>query len=333
MQYINSLNIKVAKLGVVKSYPSRFRQNFFKNRYLKKGEISLILIFRLMHVIWVSLFRAWKYDLVYTNKDILPNLNIFLAEKILWLFNKKLVFDIDDAIYLGPRGKKLDVIWKYYKYVIAGSPVHIEYINKRYPSLKCFYVPMGIDTKKYQPIKKRPYGKMRIGWSGSHHTNIYALPLLEPIMTELSLKIDFEFIIISNKDPEIRWKNIETRFIEWTPEMEVSGLQQIDIGLMPLNDNDFERGKCSLKALQYMAVGVPALVSPVGVNSIIVDHGYNGFHCVDNKSFVENIIKLVTNKKLRGEMGLNARDTILTKHSIDVLSDKYINIFNQIASE
>ena len=258
---------------------------------------------------------------------------MYLAEKILSVFNKKLVFDIDDAIYLGSRGKKLEYIWKYYKYVIAGSPVHIEYINKNFPKLKCFYVPMGIDTKKYQPVANRAEGKVRIGWSGSHHTNIYALPLLKPIMNELSSKIDFEFIIISNKNPEIKWKNVETRFVKWTAEKEVEGLQLIDIGLMPLEDNEFERGKCSLKALQYMAIGVPALVSPVGVNSIIVDDGYNGFHCPDNKSFINNILKLANNENLRAELGLNARNSILTKHSINVLSNKYINIFKEISND
>ena len=82
-----------------------------------------------------------------------------------------------------------------------------------------------------------------------------------------------------------------------------------------------------------MAIGVPALVSPVGVNSIIVDDGYNGFHCPDNKSFINNILKLANNENLRAELGLNARNSILTKHSINVLSNKYINIFKEISND
>ena len=95
------------------------------------------------------------------------------------------------------------------------------------------------------------------------------------------------------------------RYIPWTAQSEVEGLQQIDIGLMPLRDEAFERGKCGLKAIQYMGVGIPALVSPVGANREIVVHGKTGYHCVSEDDWIENILTLIHTEDIRVKMGRN----------------------------
>lgn len=330
LQFVQPLREKGVKIDIVFSYPSRNYKAKIEKSPFNMIEVALIILVRLVHVTWIALTRAKKYDVIYTNKDILPNLNVTLAEKILSFFNPKLIFDIDDAIYLSKRGKKLDIIWKNYEAVIAGSPLHIDYINSKH-NLKCFYIPMAIDTQKYQPQKVRKDGKIRIGWSGSHFTNIYALPVIKECMEMLAEKLDFELIVISNINPKINWKNVQSRFIQWTEEAEVEGLQQIDIGLMPLKDEPFERGKCALKAVQYMAVGIPALVSPVGVNTSIVTDSYDGFHCKNNEEFVERLITLSSDELKRMEMGRNARKTVEEKYSIEVLADKYVQVFRGIA--
>jgi glycosyltransferase involved in cell wall biosynthesis len=331
LQFIEPLREKGLIVDTVFTNPSRNRKNKFEKGILNRVEVLLILMMRLFQVIWVALFKAWRYDVVFTNKDILPNTNIYLAEKILSMSNPKLIFDIDDAIYLSNRGPKLNIIWKNYKGIIAGSPVHIEYIQPKF-DLKCFYIPMAIDTQKYQPQTSRKEGKIRIGWSGSHHTNVQCLPVMKVCMEMLAEQLDFELIVISNLDPEIKWKNVQSRFIQWTADTEVEGLQQIDIGLMPLEDGPFERGKCALKAVQYMAIGIPALVSPVGVNSLIVKDDFNGFQCKDNQAFVDHILTLANNENKRIEMGKNARKTVEEKYAIEVLTQKYIDVFTEIAN-
>jgi glycosyltransferase involved in cell wall biosynthesis len=332
LQFIEPLREKGIIVDTVFTNPSRNRKNIFEKGILNRIEVLLVLMMRLFQVMWVGLFKAWRYDVVFTNKDILPNTNIYFAEKILSMSNPKLIFDIDDAIYLSNRGSKLNIIWKNYKGIIAGSPVHIEYIQPKF-DLKCFYIPMAIDTQKYQPQKSRNEGKIRIGWSGSHFTNIYALPVMKECMELLAEKLDFELIVISNVNPEIQWKNVQCRFIQWTEEKEVEGLQQIDLGLMPLKDEAFERGKCALKAVQYMAVGIPALVSPVGVNTSIVTDGYNGYHCKNNEEFVNRLIELANDESKRISMGDNARKTVEEKYSIEVLTNKYIEVFTEIAND
>ncbi len=329
VQYVEAFRKQGVHVDTVTSFPSRNYKRKLTRKPFHVFEVGFVLILRLIQVYWVAIFKARKYDIIYTNKDILPNLNITIAERILSRFNENLIFDMDDAIYLGKRGRKLDEVWKYYKAIIGGSTVHIDYVNSKY-NIPGYYVPMGIDTTKYLPIKERKDGEIRIGWSGSHHTNVYALPFLKNIMEKLAEKIDYELIIISNVDPKIEWKNVKSRFILWTPETEVSGLQQIDIGLMPLQDEPFERGKCALKAVQYMAIGIPALVSPVGVNEQIVSPGVNGYHCKNDEEFISRMIELASDANERKKLGENARKTVLDKYSIEVLTQQYISIFNEV---
>lgn len=192
---------------------------------------------------------------------------------------------------------------------------------------------MAINTSQYKPANVRPEGVLRIGWSGSHHTNIYALPLLKEPLEKLAKVLDFEFIIISNKNPEVDWNGVNSKFIPWTEETEVLGLQMFDIGLMPLKDEPFERGKCALKAVQYMAVGVPALVSPVGVNSFIVRDSIDGLHCNTIQDFSEKLMQLAQNESLRLEMGKNALKRVHDSFSVEVLTNKYENVFKELCNK
>lgn len=302
----------------------------------KKAPYFIMLIsgvfITLRRIIQVLRFidKANQYDVVFTNKDLIPNIHITFLERLLRKKNSNLIFDIDDAIYLGKRGKKLKSTLRHYKAVIAGSSVLSEYVQRVY-SVPSYYVPMAIDTLKYKPATVRREGKLRIGWSGSHHTNVYALPVLEQSLKDLSKKIDFEFIIISNVDPKVKWEGVDTRFIKWTGETEVESLQLFDIGLMPLKDDEFERGKCALKAIQYMAIGIPAVVSPVGINKFIVQHGVNGFHYRTQQEFIELVLKLSTNSALLKKIGESAYKDVLNKYSVDVLVKEYERIFEEIS--
>lgn len=329
IQFIEPLRKKGHQVDVYVLNPSRNTTLVSKIFFFQVIEQHIHLLRRIIQLLHFILFHAKKYDLIYTNKDLLPNLNITWVEKLLHHYNPNLIFDIDDAIYIGPRGEKLKKILPYYKAVIAGSTILQEYITSNY-GIKCYYIPMAIDTDKYMPALIRKEGCLRIGWSGSHHTNVYALPLLREPLEELAKKIDFEFIIISNKDPEINWSGVKFRFIKWSEDTEVKGLQQFDIGLMPLKDEPFERGKCALKAVQYMAIGIPALVSPVGVNQFVVRDGIDGLHCQSIHDFATNLTKLSIDSKLREKLGENAYNRVIEKYSVKVLVEEYIKIFECI---
>ncbi len=302
----------------------------FKGGWLSRKLDYLIVTRKRIGQALVFIKKSKSYDVVFTNKDIIPNMHITFLEKWLSKANPNLLFDIDDAIYLGPRGKKLKQILRYYKAVIAGSPVLQKYIESEF-NCKAFYIPMAIDMEYYKPKVQRKPGKIRIGWSGSHHTNIYALPILQKPLEELSRRIDFQFVIISNKDPEIFWQGVDTTYIEWNADEEVEQLQYLDIGLMPLNDGEFERGKCALKAVQYMAVGIPALISPVGVNEIILQDGQDGFHFNSQDELLKKLERLIADDTERKRVGEEAYKTARSKYAIDVLVHEYIKVFEWAA--
>ena len=331
LQYVEPLKKLGHSVDVVLANPPRDWVPTSKNKYIARLQ-QYFTYFKRIAQVKNSLKNAANYDVVFTNKDLVPYYSVTDLEHWLAKKNANLIFDIDDAIYLGKRGKKMDKIMSAYKAVIGGNPTITQYCQETY-KLDGYYIPMGINMDFYKPATIRKEGKLRIGWSGSHHTNVFALPLLKKPLQELAQKMDFEFLIISNKDPELEWKGINHRFIQWTESTEVESLQQMDIGLMPLADGAFERGKCALKAVQYMAVGIPALVSPVGVNELIIDHGINGLHCKNEQDFVDNLYLLANDEALRNKMGSNAYQKVLDKYSIEVLAKEYERVFIEISSK
>ncbi|GCD77344.1 glycosyl transferase [Thermaurantimonas aggregans] len=288
-------------------------RKLFSNKW-EKIPIKIKSIIRLISSMWM-LRDLRRFDYVIANRDIVPDVKIKFLEKIVILSGVKFIFDFDDAIHLGAREKKLSEFLPACYYITPGNAYLAEYAQKLNNNVKI--IPTVVNTEKYKPISFRKPGKLRIGWSGSSSTNIYCLPILKNVIETLSFKHDFEFIIISDKDPKINWIGVQSKFLLWRPETEITNLQHLDIGLMPLNDSPFERGKCGLKAIQYMALGKPALVSPVGVNAEIVTHGVDGFHCYNEADWIKYIETLILNPDLLIDMGKNARIKIESKYSVD----------------
>ena len=173
-------------------------------------------------------------------------------------------------------------------------------------------------------MQKPTAQKLRIGWTGSHSTNQY-LPILESVLEKLSEEFDYEFIVISNQPPPLKLSNL--RFIPWKKESEVGDLNQFDIGVMPLVDSEWERGKCGFKLIQYLALGIPAVCSPVAVNTEIIHHGENGFHASNEAEWYEGIKSLLQDKALRKRFGENGRKKILDHYSVKSQEEKFINLF------
>ncbi|MFI5332391.1 MAG: glycosyltransferase, partial [Desulfobaccales bacterium] len=244
---------------------------------------------------------APNFDVILMNRDLVPEPGITFIEPWLSKKNPRLIFDFDDAIHLGDREAKLRKILPHFAWVTPGNEYLASFASQCNPHVSVW--PTVVDTAYYYPMRERKPGPIRIGWTGSQSTVQYCLPLMKNILIELSCREDFEFIITADIRPNIDWPGVKWRFIPWSPQTEVETLQEFDIGVMPLQDNPFERGKCGMKAILYMAAGIPALVSPVGVNQEIVIHNVTGFHCLNNEEWVYYLTSLIENDNLRRQMG------------------------------
>lgn len=293
--------------------------------FLYKLPRILLAVMRVFSAVIIAL-RAKNYDYVIMNRDLLPDLRFWFADRLLLKFANRIIFDFDDAIYLGPRGDKIKYILQRVDAVVCGNPI-ISDFPKLYNNLVSV-IPSVVDTQIFIPGTENKNSVPVIGWIGSSHTRKAHLPLLKIPMELLTKKCDFEFVIIADEDPQLNWQNVNIRFIKWSEENEVTALQQLNMGLMPLFDSEFERGKCGFKAIQYMSVGVPALVSPVGVNADIVDHGINGFHCTSDENWVESMHQLIKSPERAVQMGKHARKKIEEEYSMDKALELWSKVLN-----
>jgi glycosyltransferase involved in cell wall biosynthesis len=322
-QFVEPLQSLGHQVDVRVIWPPRDWQPKTSNSLL--GRFASIL--RILSALWL-MRDAYRYDVVFINRDLIASHRISFLEEWLCRINHRCIFDFDDAIHLGARQKKLMRILPRFAWITPGNDYLAEFARQVNENVTIW--PTVVNTAIYQPAGQRTPGPIRIGWSGSASTVKHCLPLLKNIMQRLANEHNFEFVVIADVNPNITWPNVNVRYIPWTPSSEVWGLQQLDIGLMPLQDEPFERGKCGLKAIQYMGVGVPALVSPVGVNREIVLHGETGFHCFSEDEWIANLVLLIRDQKLRKQMSKAARLRVEKKYSVECLLPQMDSLFQEL---
>lgn len=230
----------------------------------------------------VTLLNVRDYDLVIVEKEIFP----FMPAVVEYLFNIldiKYIVDYDDALFHNydrhPNrlvrlllSKKIDSVMRYASVVIAGNDYIADYA-KLTGAKDIEIIPTVVDTSRYQ-VKRKAHTKTPIvGWIGTPHTSKYLHRLL-PVFKSIKEDIDVRFVAVGARPEDFEEGLIEAW--PWSEENEVSSIQQFDIGIMPLNDSPWERGKCGYKLIQCMACGVAVVASPVGVNCKIVEPGKTG---------------------------------------------------------
>lgn len=163
-----------------------------------------------------------------------------------------------------------------------------------------------------------------IGWTGSHSTLQYLHPIV-PVLQELEKTHDFTFLVIANQDPQLPLKDY--CFAKWNKESEVEDLAQIDIGVMPLEDNEWSKGKCGFKLIQYLSLGIPAVASPVGVNAEIVIHNKTGLIATTSQQWLEALKQLLELETLRKKMGDSGRKLIEDRYSVKSQQESFLQLF------
>ncbi|WP_109831580.1 glycosyltransferase [Reichenbachiella versicolor] len=281
-----------------------------------------------------QLLRLSPYDFIFIHREAAPIGPPVFEWIIAKLWNKKVIYDFDDAIWLENTTEtnliasiikfpqKVGWICRWSYKASVGNQYLAEYASKHAKNV--FINPTTIDTENLHYPNSYQNTKTVIGWTGTHSTLKY-LEMVKKILINLKKKYDFEVRIIADKEPHSFIKDIE--FKAWDKETEIEDLNQIDIGIMPLTDDIWAKGKCGFKALQYMALEKPVLASPVGVNTQIVDEGKSGFLCISEEDWKSNLQKLLESKSLRQEMGKYGRSKVIQEYSVSSNSNNFLSLF------
>jgi glycosyltransferase involved in cell wall biosynthesis len=276
------------------------------------------------------------FDMVFLQRKLFTVLDWYLLIRNA----KKLVYDFDDAIMFrdSKRGNPESFLRMLkFKRTVEGSDVVIAG-NEYLKGLAAPYnknivvIPTSIDMERYGPKEWADEdGTVTLGWIGSHSTIFYLERIkgvLDKIFEEYPntrLKIVSDSFFDCNRMPVVKKK--------WNYDEETADLHSFDIGLMPLTDDPWSRGKCGFKLLQYMAAGVPAVASPVGVNGGIISHGVNGFLAGDEGAWLENVSGLIEDEGLRRRMGEKARKTVIERYSLEVNAPKILAVFGRLCAD
>lgn len=286
---------------------------------------------------WTKLFVniVWS-DIVFVQKK-------FLSKKVIWLtkvLRKKKIFDFDDAIYVnqfpghsskeGKFYQKLVNMVKGSDTVIVGNNYLKDFAIQYNKS--CFILPSVVDTDLYPQKRYRDSDQVIIGWVGTPNNLVY-VKKLESIFNQLKKKYDekIEFRIICSKP--LIFKELEVEFVPWKLQKEVKDLSIFDIGIMPLPENAWTRGKCGYKALLYMALGIAVVCSPVGINKEIVSDGENGFLANSEDEWFKKLSLLVQNKELRHRIRLKGRATVEKYYSLKMYAPQMLKIIKTTMSK
>jgi len=172
---------------------------------------------------------------------------------------------------------------------------------------------------------------VNIGWIGTPVTAKLYLPLIADAVKVLSQKYKIIFKLIGSENEITELFVCKTVVVPWSEETEIKELSEIDIGLMPLTADEFSKGKCGLKLLQYMALGIPSVVSPVGVNKKIIKDGENGFLASSQDECINKISLLIADRKLYNAISKNARRTVEENYSLEKWAEKIVKLIRNFA--
>ena len=276
-----------------------------------------------------GVIASHKADITWTNRELVQGYETF--ERFL---KRPYVMDVDDSVWLDwPLGKyAIPHILRRTDAVVAGNSYIADWFSKY--CKKVYVLPTAIDIERYAKRSDSITAekeKFTIGWTGLA-SNYKFLGLIEqPLIRFFQDYPDAELMLIAERP----WKSTKIptdriKFVRWNQQIEASALQEMSVGIMPLPDNEWTRGKCSFKMLQYMAAGLPVVVSPVGMNNDILAKGQIGFAASTSQQWYEALETLYKNRQLQLNMGNTARRVVEQDFSAIKVADALAGIFKSL---
>ncbi|WP_321463682.1 glycosyltransferase family 4 protein [uncultured Vibrio sp.] len=317
----------------------------FNDKYLKalysKQPISKILVLKLYFKRLMTLITCFDYDILWIEKELFPYFPA-IFERALRLFGVKFIVDYDDAIfhnydlssnYLIKRflGNKIDKVMALSTATVAGN----QYLSDRAISAgskNVKIIPTVVDITRYS-VKETDNKKTVVGWIGSPSTQKYVVELL-PVFLKLSKSVVFKLVLVgATEDIVDQLTGLDVEVIPWGEDTEVNNIQSMDIGIMPLHNGPWEKGKCGYKLIQYMACGKPVVASKVGANIEIVNSPSIGFLADNSEEFYDCLVKILNDPLRRKSMGLSGRKIVKSKYTVQAQLPALNQVFTAIESE
>ncbi|KPK41115.1 MAG: hypothetical protein AMJ78_06425 [Omnitrophica WOR_2 bacterium SM23_29] len=320
-QYLPHLSNRGITYSIRPFYSSSIYKILYKKGYYIRKAVSLFF-FMLRRV--RDVFSARYYDIIFIHREAYP-FSGYIFEWLFRIFGGRLIYDFDDSIFL-KKPKKLKNIISMSDCVIAGNEFLKNYASQ-YNS-KVLVLPTCIDTQVYKPkLKSAHKDKVVIGWIGTSFTSIYLDLLKDAYETLADRYKNIEFRIVGG---DFKNSNLPVICKEWSLESEVADLQEFDIGVMPLFDDDWARGKCGFKIIQYMAIGIPTVASRVGMNVEIIEDGKDGFLINGKEDWINKLSLLIEDRQLREDMGRYGKAKVERLYSVEANKHKYIDILEEL---
>ncbi len=281
-----------------------------------------------------ALLQAQKFDLIWLEKESLPWFPAWLEKA---LTRTPYVVDYDDAVFhrydLHPNplvrrvlGRKIEEVMHHAALVVAGNDYLAAHAQQA-GAKRIEIIPSVVDADRYQNASPPPR-PFTIGWIGAPVTAPY-LQRIQPALAEVCAHDGGTMIQVGGGHVSLAGVPLENR--PWSEATEVAEIQRFDVGIMPLPDEPFERGKCGYKLIQYMACGLPVIASPVGVNQKIVEPGVNGYLASTIEDWITALNLLRTDPALRTRLGTAGRAKVEAQYSLQANAPKLRNLLLETA--
>ncbi len=337
LQYIDPFN----KIRLSVDHRSLLNEHFFKLHISSKSgavyTVKKLIHFFILYIKMV-LFLAGhihSYDFIWISREVSP-VGPPIFEKLFFFLKKQIILDIDDAIYLhDPTSnsfihnylrdfRKFEKTGPLFKHIVCGNNYLAQYFKKFNNNV--MIIPTVVPISHYQRIKKKKNRILRIGWIGTPTNYAHFRIIKEPVC---KLAESTEFIIeIVGLNERLNWPIENIFYTDWRLKDESTYFGRFDIGIMPLIDNEFTKGKCAFKIIQYMAAGIPVVASPVGANVEVIRDGTNGFLAKNEKEWYDKLKLLIENMEMRTRLGREGFETVHKNYSLESQWEKYAEIFS-----
>lgn len=289
-----------------------------------------------------DILRIHRYDLVYIFMWFTP-FGTTILERLVRCLSRRLVYDVEDNILVeqvipkdfnpnpivrsikGPD--KTRFLIRMADHVVTSSPFLNDICIGINIKKACTFISSSVDTDRFLPFTTYSNQKsVVVGWTGTFSSKLY-LDMLADVFRKLAERVSFKLKIISNFDYFLPGVDLEV--VRWSAEREVADLQTFDIGVYPLPINDWVLGKSGLKAIQYMAFGLPCVATDVGTTPMIISDGVNGRLVRTENDWLDALEELVRDPELRRRLGTQARRDAIANYSLQSTAIKYDCVLNE----